>query len=80
MVHRPFMHVVVYARANEEKKCPLWLQEDYLTNYTSKLNQDYGEELEAMGLPKEAWQVSVPILLLILWDRTLRSPSCNEPL
>ena len=39
-------------------------QEDYLTDYSSKLRRDYGE-LEGATLHKEAWQVT--ITNYVLW-------------
>ena len=36
-------------------------QEDYLTDYSSKLRRDYGE-LEGATLHKEAWQVTNYVL------------------
>ena len=50
-----------------------YLKEDYLTDYSSKLRQDYGEVEgeERPALHKEAWQVIIMILMTMMILRTL---------
>ena len=46
-------------------------QEDYLTDYSSKLRRDYGE-LEGATLHKEAWQVTITKIIMMLLIISIR--------